>query len=131
MSTADESPSPWSVAEAAVRLALVGNDASHDWAHVERVVRNSRTIARLEGITDPQELFVIELGALLHDISDYKYSGSASSGREEAERVLQGAVRSVSAPSDSFMEKDGKQPTHPRRESQRPSGQPSSRSSTA
>ena len=76
-----------------MRASIVGNDASHDWSHVERVVRNARAIARLEGISDAEELFVIELGSLLHDISDYKYSGSATSGREEAGRVLQEAVR--------------------------------------
>lgn len=88
-----DSLSPWQIAEAAVRASLVGNDASHDWSHVERVVRNARAIARLEGISDAEELFTIELGSLLHDISDYKYSGSATSGREEADRVLQDAVR--------------------------------------
>ena len=84
---------PWSIAEAAVRKSLVGNDASHDWAHVDRVVRNARTIARLEGITDPAELSIVELGALLHDIADHKYS--TASAIDEADKVLREAVGGI------------------------------------
>jgi uncharacterized protein len=82
--------------ETAVRAALARNDASHDWAHVERVVRNASSIARIEGVHDPEELLIIELGALLHDIADYKYvqdAASCASARDEADRVLCEAVR--------------------------------------
>jgi uncharacterized protein len=78
----------WAIAEANVRAALVENDASHDFAHIDRVIKNARTIACAEGISDTHELFVIELGALLHDISDFKYSGSDTSGAEAAEKLM-------------------------------------------
>lgn len=74
--------------ENAVRVALTGNDASHDWSHVERVVRNAKKIASLEGIVEPELLSIIEIGALLHDIADYKYTGSLTSGSEVAKRVM-------------------------------------------
>lgn len=54
---------------------LAGNDASHDWHHIERVWKLSCTLADKEGITDPQRRETIELAALLHDINDWKYSG--------------------------------------------------------
>jgi uncharacterized protein len=87
----DADTSVWASAEAAVRAALQDNDASHDFSHIDRVVRNARAIARAEGVCDPREQFIIDLGALLHDISDYKYSGSDTAGAEAAELVLKTA----------------------------------------
>lgn len=48
-------------------------DASHDIEHVKRVRKLSMQIAESEGITDSDTLEVIELGATLHDVGDYKY----------------------------------------------------------
>lgn len=48
------------------------NDAGgHDLAHIERVVEMARVIQRHEG----GNLEIIELAALLHDISDHKLNG--------------------------------------------------------
>jgi uncharacterized protein len=88
MSASSES---WEIAEAAVRSALKDNDASHDFSHIDRVVRNARTIASAEGVVDSREMFTVLMGALLHDISDYKYSGSDTSGAEAASKVLAAA----------------------------------------
>lgn len=44
-------------------------DASHDWQHIERVMKNAKTILKKE-TGDP---FVVELAVLLHDVSDPKY----------------------------------------------------------
>ena len=46
-------------------------EGGHDWFHIERVRTNARNIAQAE----PVDLFVVELGALLHDIADYKFNG--------------------------------------------------------
>lgn len=54
------------------------NEASgHDWWHMYRVWQLSKTIARTEKSADA---CVVELGALLHDIADWKFHG----GDEEA-----------------------------------------------
>jgi len=59
--------------ETTVRTALEGNDASHDWAHIERVRDLALRIAVLEGLSEEQR-FAVELGALLHDLKDWKYA---------------------------------------------------------
>ncbi|MEI7896900.1 MAG: HD domain-containing protein [bacterium] len=53
-----------------VKSELRNAEGGHDWFHIERVWKNARTIAK----TEPVDLFVIELGALLHDIADYKFN---------------------------------------------------------
>lgn len=68
------------LAEEYVKKELANNDASHDYAHIERVVNMAKKLARLEKVTDEQELQVITLAALLHDVHDYKYSGSENAG---------------------------------------------------
>lgn len=45
--------------------------ADHDWYHIERVLKLSEHIQRQEG----GNLLVVQLAALLHDISDYKLNG--------------------------------------------------------
>ena len=39
----------------------------HDWYHIERVWKNAKTINIKEG----GDTFIVELGALLHDIADH------------------------------------------------------------
>lgn len=51
---------------------MAANDVSHDWSHIERVWKTAKTIAVSENIQDVE---AVELGALLHDIADWKYSG--------------------------------------------------------
>ncbi|MFK8045095.1 MAG: HD domain-containing protein [Crocinitomicaceae bacterium] len=46
-----------------------GDSSGHDWFHVERVWRNAKAIAEKENAN----VFVVELGALLHDIADHKF----------------------------------------------------------
>jgi len=46
------------------------NDSSgHDWFHIERVWKIAKQIA----IKENANVFVVELGALLHDIADHKF----------------------------------------------------------
>lgn len=63
--------------EARVKEALAQQDASHDWAHVARVRALALRIAGEEGLPEASTL-VVELGALLHDIADWKYKGDGA-----------------------------------------------------
>jgi len=65
-----------------VKEAMAGYDASHDWNHVKRVTSLAKNIAQAEGITNKDQLEIIELGAILHDVKDSKYSGSETASAE-------------------------------------------------
>lgn len=50
----------------------LGRDSSgHDWWHIFRVWTMAKRIANEE----KADMFVVELGALLHDIADWKFTG--------------------------------------------------------
>ena len=72
-----------------VEKSLAGNDASHDFAHIQRVYALAKTIAKSEKCTD-DEFELVALAALLHDIADWKYSGSETAGVEAAKAFLAG-----------------------------------------
>jgi len=61
----------------AVRKAMEGEGSGHDWWHVWRVWRLAERLARTEPKADRT---VVALGALLHDLGDWKFHG----GDEEA-----------------------------------------------
>jgi uncharacterized protein len=50
---------------------MEGEPSGHDWWHVHRVWKSALAIAREEGADG----FVVELAALLHDLSDRKLNG--------------------------------------------------------
>lgn len=52
-----------------VKEQLENAEGGHDWFHIERVYKNSMLIARDEKV----DIFVVQLGALLHDIADSKF----------------------------------------------------------
>ncbi len=54
-----------------VKKSLENAEGGHDWFHIERVLNNSRLIAKGE----KADLQIVELGALLHDIADSKFHG--------------------------------------------------------
>lgn len=56
-----------------VKEKLMGEGSGHDWYHVERVYNNALKIAKYEIGVD---IFIVELGALLHDIADHKFGYS-------------------------------------------------------
>src|SRR6056297_2189572 len=69
-----------------VKHKLQDAEGGHDWFHIERVLNNTREIAAGEEV----DLFVVQLGALLHDIADYKFhDGNESLGPEVARNFLQ------------------------------------------
>ncbi len=47
-----------------VKETLAGAEGGHDWWHIYRVWKTAKEIAKTEDVN----LFVVELGALLHDI---------------------------------------------------------------
>lgn len=52
-----------------VKDTLAGDSSGHDWFHALSVWKNAVRIGRAENAN----MLVVELGALLHDIADYKY----------------------------------------------------------
>jgi uncharacterized protein len=69
-----------------VKTTLQGAEGGHDWWHIERVWKQSRSIAEKEKV----DLLVVELGALLHDIADSKFhNGDENIGPEKAAVFLQ------------------------------------------
>jgi uncharacterized protein len=69
-----------------VKSELQHAEGGHDWFHIERVWKNAKSIACCE----PVNLFIVELGALLHDIADHKFTGGDESiGVVKARRFLE------------------------------------------
>ncbi|KAL8839764.1 MAG: hypothetical protein Q9170_001635 [Blastenia crenularia] len=65
-------------------------DASHDFAHVERVVALSQHIMTVESRTNPKtsyDAMLVLLAALVHDVDDHKYTDSLG-GARRAEQML-------------------------------------------
>jgi uncharacterized protein len=69
-----------------VKKELSGNDGSHDWFHILRVFNNATKIATEEGGVEDLEL--VQLAAILHDVGDYKYSGSETAGPDAVREWL-------------------------------------------
>lgn len=68
-----------------VKKTLKDAEGGHDWFHIQRVLNNSRLIAKGEKCN----MLIVELGALLHDIADSKFHGGDESvGPEMAEEFL-------------------------------------------
>lgn len=61
-----------------------GEATGHDWYHIERVWKN----AKLIGAQEECDLFVVELGALLHDIADHKFVENFEEESEKRTRSL-------------------------------------------
>ena len=72
-------------AENYVKEVLLGAEGGHDWWHIQRVVHNARIIAANEEVNT----FIVELGALFHDIADAKFhNGNEEAGPEKARHFL-------------------------------------------
>ena len=69
-----------------VKETLINAEGGHDWFHIERVYKNSLLIAQSEEV----DVFVVSLGALLHDIADSKFhNGDETVGPKVAGEFLQ------------------------------------------
>ncbi|MGY5851195.1 HD domain-containing protein [Salegentibacter sp. F14] len=68
-----------------VQKTLANAEGGHDWFHIQRVYNNAKLIAQDENADG----FIVELGALLHDIADYKFhNGDESKGPKIASEFL-------------------------------------------
>ncbi len=79
-----------------IKARFLAESSGHDWHHINRVWQLTRLIASQEG-ADSQ---IAELGALVHDIADWKFhDGDDSIGPREAEALLrrEGATEEVIA----------------------------------
>ena len=79
-----------------IKARFLAESSGHDWHHINRVWQLTRRIAAQEG-ADSQ---IAELGALVHDIADWKFhDGDDSVGPREAEALLrrEGATEEVIA----------------------------------
>jgi uncharacterized protein len=54
-----------------VKQTLKNAEGGHDWWHIQRVHLNAKRISANENV----DQLVVELAALLHDISDYNFNG--------------------------------------------------------
>ncbi|MCK5824746.1 MAG: HD domain-containing protein [Ichthyobacteriaceae bacterium] len=52
-----------------IRAELSGDGTGHDWWHIHRVIK----IAMQIGVKEKADLFIVELGAMLHDLGDFKF----------------------------------------------------------
>ena len=69
-----------------VKKTLEGSEGGHYWFHINRVYKNALLIAKNEKV----DLFVVQLGALLHDIADAKfYDGDEYIGPKKARDFLE------------------------------------------
>ncbi|MEZ5024482.1 MAG: HD domain-containing protein [Chitinophagales bacterium] len=69
-----------------VKESLADAEGGHDWFHIERVWKNAKAIAKTEKV----DLFIVELGALLHDIADSKFhNGDETIGPKVARTFLE------------------------------------------
>jgi len=69
-----------------VKSTLKDAEGGLDWFHILRVWNNAKLIAKNENV----DLFIIELGALLHDIADSKFhNGNETVGPKIARKFLE------------------------------------------
>lgn len=70
-----------------VKETLKDAEGGHDWFHIQRVFNNALLIAKDEKGIDA---LVVGLGALLHDIADYKFhDGDETIGPKKAKEFLE------------------------------------------
>ena len=69
-----------------VKKELENAEGGHDWFHIERVYKNALLISKQENT----DIFIVSLGALLHDIADPKfYNGDETIGPKIATKFLE------------------------------------------
>ncbi|MVN92250.1 HD domain-containing protein [Mucilaginibacter aquatilis] len=76
-----------------VQQTLQNAEGGHDWWHILRVWNNAKMIAK----TEPANMLIVELAALLHDIADSKFhNGNEEIGPQTAVTFL----KAQNAPED-------------------------------
>ena len=75
-----------SATETFVKTTLKNAEGGHDWFHILRVWNNAKLIAKNENVDE----FIVEMGALLHDIADAKFhKGDETVGPKVARKFLE------------------------------------------
>ncbi|WP_225983583.1 MULTISPECIES: HD domain-containing protein [Bacillaceae] len=77
-------------AEEFVKKRFINDTTGHDWQHMDRVRRLSLLIYQTEQTGDPE---LIELIALLHDLSDSKLNGTKKAGEAVLSEWLESNVK--------------------------------------
>ncbi|RSK49873.1 HD domain-containing protein [Hymenobacter rigui] len=73
-----------------IREKFLHEGSGHDWAHIRRVWQVARALAR---DTPGADTLVTELGALLHDVADWKFhDGDEEAGPRAARQWLESQV---------------------------------------
>lgn len=70
-----------------VKHELESCGSSHDWHHIERVRKMALMIGadqESKGLMEHLDMDVVEIGSLMHDVGDWKYSGSETIGMDKA-----------------------------------------------
>ncbi|TSC93829.1 MAG: uncharacterized protein CEN87_729 [Parcubacteria group bacterium Licking1014_1] len=67
-----------------IKKEFKGESTGHDWWHIFRVWKMAKEIAKKES----GDLFIIELGALLHDIADWKFHDDVKAGSKKTRQLL-------------------------------------------
>ena len=68
-----------------MKQQLANAEGGHDWFHIQRVLNNALLISKSEHV----DVFVVQLGALLHDIADSKFhNGDETVGPKIAREFL-------------------------------------------
>lgn len=81
--------------EEQLKSEFSGESTGHDWFHIDRVRKN----ALLIGQQEEANLFIVELGALLHDIADHKFVENAD---EVARKRTVELLTNVGLPTDQM-----------------------------
>ncbi|MBC6608973.1 HD domain-containing protein [Hymenobacter sp. BT188] len=69
-----------------IEAKFLNEGSGHDWAHIKRIWQTSQALATQTPGVDP---FVTELGALLHDVADWKFhAGDEEAGPRAAREWL-------------------------------------------
>jgi len=69
-----------------VKTSLADAEGGHDWWHIYRVWKTAKHIAQTENV----DMYVVELGSLLHDIADSKFhDGDEEIGPRKAQEFLE------------------------------------------
>jgi uncharacterized protein len=69
-----------------VKTSLSEAEGGHDWWHIYRVWKTAKHIAQYEDV----DIFIVQLGALLHDIADSKFhNGDEEIGPRKAKAFLE------------------------------------------
>lgn len=79
-----------------VKKTLANAEGGHDWWHIYRVWKSAKELARNEKV----DLFVVELGALLHDIADSKFHNG---DEEVGPRLAREFLSSLSVDEQSIL----------------------------